>query len=122
MKNTANEVVACIVADVHFLNLPEFGEFHEYILVKQVKVLLQLLGVHAAPGLVCRVLVDVWEQQRLRELWLGVLAGALVAVAARPDLEEEGAVDSALVNLLVFLCAVDGRQVIGHFGQVKEND
>ena len=63
-------MVADIVTDIHFFNFAVFCQFCKDILVEQIKVLLQLLAAKVISREVVGVLVNVGEQQCLREDWL----------------------------------------------------
>jgi hypothetical protein len=58
--------VVVVVTDNHLFNLAVLAHLTPEILVKGVKVVLQLLGVHVALGVVCGVLVEVGEEDGLR--------------------------------------------------------
>ena len=100
--------VIVVVADDEFLELAVLAQLAPNVLVKGVKVVLQLRGVHPVLGVVGRVLVQVGHEDGLAVRGLDVLARAAVAVAAGADFEVEGAVD------FVELGAEDGREEIGH--------
>lgn len=65
-------------------------------------MVLQLTGVHLVLWIVCRVLIEVWEENRLAVRWLDVFARTSIAVATRANLVIERAVD--LVLLGSYLC------------------
>ena len=97
--------IIIIIAHHHLLRLPVLAHLAPKVLVKGVKVVLQLAGVHLVLGVVGRVLVQVGQEDGLRVGRLDVLAAAAVAVAAGADLVVEGAVD------LVLFGAEDGGEV-----------
>ena len=68
--------------------MPKLREFAIEIFVYGIKALLQLLLRQLAHGVVRRVVVDVREEDGLRERGLDVLARAAVAVAACANLRE----------------------------------
>ena len=74
--------VVVVVADYELLELTILAQLAPNILVKSIKVVLQLRRVHAVLGVVRRVLVQVRHQDRLTVRGLDVLSGAAVAVAA----------------------------------------
>ena len=76
-------------------------------------MILQLTRVHLDFGIVGRVLVQIWEQDRLRVGGFDVFARAAVAVAAGADFVVEGAVD------FVLLGAEDGGEVVGHLEVIE---
>lgn len=112
--DVADHVVREVVANVEALDLAELAELLEDVLVEVLEVLLDLarvdrlaLGVHSGGDHV-RPLVHVGEKQRRRDRRSVMEAGAPVAVAARADLEVEGAVDAVLLG------AEDRSQVLRH--------
>jgi hypothetical protein len=58
--------VVVVVTDNNLFNLAVLAHLTPEILVKGVKVVLQLLGVHVGLGVVCGVLVEVGEEDGLR--------------------------------------------------------
>ena len=96
--HVADQVVVVVVADDKLLELTVFAHLAPDVLIEGVEVVLQLLLVHAALGVVRRVLVEVRHEDRLRVGWLDVLATAAVAVAAGADFVVEGAVDLVLLG------------------------
>ena len=58
--------VVVVVAHDDLLNLSVLAHLTPEILVKGVEVVLELLRVHLALGVVCRVLVQVGEEDGLR--------------------------------------------------------
>lgn len=74
--------VVVVVADYELLELTVLAQLAPNILVKSIKVVLQLRRVHAVLGVVRWVLVQVRHQDRLAVRGLDVLSGAAVAVAA----------------------------------------
>lgn len=107
-------MVGEIIADVEALDVAEFAELLEYVLVEILEMLLDLAGLD---GLALGVdtggdhvgaLVHVGEKQRGGDGGAVVEAGAPVAVAAGADLEVEGAVDA------IFLGSEYGGQVLRH--------
>ena len=102
--DVADHVVGEVVADVEALDVAEFGEFGEDVLVEVLEVLLDLAGVE---GLALRVdagsdhvgaLVHVGEEEGRGDAGTVVEARAAVAVAARADLEVERAVHAVLLR------------------------
>lgn len=100
--------IIVIVAYDEFFDQPVLAQLAPNVLVERIKVHLHLLRVHLVLGVVCRVLVQVGQEDGLAVRRLDVLARAAVAVATCADLVVEGAVD------LVLLCAEDGGEVVGH--------
>lgn len=107
-KGEGKRTVIVVVADDEFLELAVLAQLAPNVLVKGVKVVLQLRGVHPVLGVVGRVLVQVGHEDGLAVRGLDVLARAAVAVAAGADFEVEGAVD------FVELGAEDGGEEVGH--------
>lgn len=107
--HVSDQMVSDVVANHHFVDFAILARHLDVeVLVEEIVVLLQLLGVEGAGGIVGRVQVDVWEEGGGGEGRLDVLAAALFPVSACADLEVEGAVD------LVLFCPVDGCQMVGH--------
>ena len=104
--------IIIIIAHDHLLRLAVLAHLAPKVLVKGVKVVLQLARVHLVLGVVGRVLVEVGQEDGLRVGRLDVLPAAAVAVPAGADLIVEGAVD------LVLLGAEDGGEVAAVFGCV----
>ena len=96
--HVADQVVIVVVADDKLLELAVFAHLTPDVLVEGIEVVLQLLLVHAALWIVCRVLIEVRHEYRLRVGRLDVLAAAAVAVAAGADFVVEGAVDLVLLG------------------------
>lgn len=110
-------MVGEVIADVEALDLPEFAELLEDILVEVLEVLLDLtrfnglaLGVHAGCDHV-RALVHVGEEKGRRDRGAIVEARATIAVTTCADLEVEGAVHPVLLG------AEDRSQVLRHRGK-----
>lgn len=110
----ADHVVGEVVTHVEALDLAVLAEFLKDVLVEILEVGLDLLRVDGVAlsinsrGDHVRTQVHVGEQQRRRDRRLVVQAGASVAMAARADLEVEGAVHAVLLR------AKDGSEVLGH--------
>lgn len=68
--------------------MAEFCELTIEVLVDRVKSFLELLLVKLADGVMRRVVVNVGQQNRLRERRLDVLARATVAVSAGTNLSK----------------------------------
>ena len=102
--------VIIVITNNNLLDLPKLAHLAPKVLVKRIEMHLQLLRIQLGLWVVCRVLVQVWEENGLGVGWLDVLSRAAVAVAAGPDLVVEGAVD------FVLLSAEDGGEVICHYG------
>jgi len=109
-----DHVVREVVAHVEALDLAVLAQLLEDVLVEVLEVLLDPLRVDGVPlrvharGDHVRPLVHVAQQQRRGDGRLVVQAGAPVAVAARADLEVEGAVHAVLLR------AKDGRKMLSH--------
>lgn len=71
-------------------------------------MVLELRSIHARFVVVCRVLVEIGEQDGLGVGGFDVFARAAVAVAAGADFVVEAAVDFVLFG------AEDGGEVVGH--------
>lgn len=79
--------------------MPILAKLNINILIKPIKVLLQLLFPDLIPfKRVRRVIINVCEQDRLRELRLDVFSGTAVAVSTGADFEVESAVDAVLLR------------------------
>lgn len=102
--------IIVVVADDEFLQLAVLAKLAPDVLVKGVKVVLQLRRVHPVLGVVGGVLVQVRHEDGLAVRGLDVFSRAAIAVATGADFEVEGAVD------LVELGAEDGGEEIGHCG------
>jgi hypothetical protein len=85
--------IVIVITNNNLLDQPILAQLAPDVLVKRIKVHLDLLRVHLVLGVVLRVLVEVREQDRLRVGWLDVFARAPVAMAAGADFVVEGAVD-----------------------------
>jgi hypothetical protein len=81
----SNEMVAGIVADMHLLQFPILAQLGVEILVKGVKVLLDMGGGEFGAGDMLGVLVDVSAEDGLGVVWFDVFSVAAVAVATGAD-------------------------------------
>ena len=88
--------VICIIADDHLFDLSEFTHFAPEVLVKGVKVMLELGRCHFVLGIVGWVLVHVWEEDGLAVGWFDMFSAAAVAVSTSSYLVVETAVDFVL--------------------------
>lgn len=104
--------IIIIITHNHLLHLPKLTHLAPKVLIKRIKMHLQLLRIQLRLWIIRWVLVEVWKQDGLGVGGLDVLPGAAVAVAAGTDLVVEGAVD------FVLLGAKDGGEVVGHGGQL----
>lgn len=100
--------IVVVVAYDDLFNLAVLAHLAPKVFVKGVKVVLQLGRVHLALGVVCRVLVQVGQEDRLRVRGLDVLSRAAVSVSAGADFVVEGAVD------FILLGSKNGSQVVCH--------
>lgn len=100
--------IIIIITHNHLLHLPKLAHLAPKVLIKRIKMHLQLLRIQLGLWIIGRILVQVREEDGLRVRRLDVLARAAVAVAAGADLVVEGAVD------FVLLGAEDGGEVVGH--------
>ena len=57
--------VIIVIANDDLFNLAKLAHFAPKVLVKGVKVVLQLGGIHLALWIVGRVLIQVWQENRL---------------------------------------------------------
>ncbi|TKR92948.1 hypothetical protein L596_007497 [Steinernema carpocapsae] len=113
--NVADHVFSNVVAHVHLLNLAVLlVQFGEDLLEEVVEVILFLFVVLAdlrkrvrLAHVDDRVVVEVFQQNRLGERRHDVRSGALVAMTACADLEIEGAVN------FILLSSVNGSQILG---------
>lgn len=112
MGEKIQHTIIVVVADDEFLQLAVLAKLAPNILVKGVKVVLQLRRVHPVLGVVGGVLVQVRHEDGLAVRGLDVFSRAAIAVATGADFEVEGAVD------LVELGAEDGGEEIGHLGML----
>lgn len=101
-------MVIVVVANNELLYQPVLAQLTPNIFVEGIKVHLHLLRIHLVLGVVCRVLVQIGQQDGLRVRWLDVFSRAAVPVAAGTDLVVKGTVD------LVLLGSEDGGEVVGH--------
>ncbi|MED6192819.1 hypothetical protein PIB30_013710 [Stylosanthes scabra] len=112
--DVSDHVVSEIVADVKALDVAELGELLEDVLVEIFEVLLDLARVERlavrvdAGGNHIGALVHIGQKERRGDRRAVMETGAAVAVAARPDLEVERAVNAVL------LCAENGCKVLRH--------
>ena len=83
--------VIVIVANDNLFNLAVLAHFAPKVLVKGIKVVLKLTGVHFVLRVVGRVLVQVRQEDGLAVRRLDVFPRAPVAVPARADLVVETA-------------------------------
>jgi hypothetical protein len=103
-----NEMVAYVIANMHFLQLAVFSELAEKVFIEGVEMLLDLLGVESVSRVVHRILVDVSAEDGLRVVWFDVFSGAVVAMTAGTYFVVEGTID------LVCLCSVYSSELAGH--------
>lgn len=82
--------VIVVVADDELLQLAVLAQLAPNVLVKGVKVVLQLRRVHPVLGVVRRVLVQVGHEDGLAVRGLDVFSRAAVAVAAGTDFLNDG--------------------------------
>lgn len=106
----AGLTIVVVIAHDNFLNLAKLAHFAPKVLIEGVKMVLQLARIHLDLGVVCRVLVEVGQEDGLRVRRLDVLARAPVAMPARANLVVEGTVD------LVGFSAKDRGEIVGHSG------
>jgi len=64
--DVADEMVIVVITNYHLFHLTVLAHLAEEILVKRVKVVLQLRGVHLVFGVEGRILVEVGEEDCLR--------------------------------------------------------
>jgi hypothetical protein len=81
----SNEMVAVIVADVHFLQFPVLTQLAVEILVKGIEMLLDLGRSEFCTRDMLGVLVDVSAEDGLGIVWFDVFSGAAVAVTTGAD-------------------------------------
>lgn len=82
-------MVSNVITYMHLDKLSEFGQFNEEVLVEVVELVLQLsIGDLAIWIPVAWIVVDVGDENCLREGGLGVLARTAVSVTAGSDLGE----------------------------------
>ena len=89
--DVADEMVVVVVADDDLLDLAVLAHFAEEVLVEGVKVVLQLRRIHLVLRVERRVLVQVWQQDRLAIRRLHVFPRAPVPVPACTNLVIERA-------------------------------
>ena len=89
-----HEMISDILTDFDLLNLAILGHFHIHVLVKQVKVLLDLLGSVVQRSVECGRLVDVGKEQSWGKGGFDVFSRTAVSVATCANFEIKGAVDS----------------------------
>jgi len=107
--DVTDEMVADVIADMHFEEVAVFDQFAEDVLVERFKVGGQFCLRELAVGVVSRVLVHVGDDQCLREGGLDVLPRASFPVPTCADLEIERAVH------LVLFRAVDVAEMGSHY-------
>ena len=90
--------------------MPKLRKLAIEIFIYGIKALLELLLGQLADGVMGGVVIDIWEQNRLRERWADVFPRAAVTVSTSTDFVVEGAVDSVL------LCTED----VGLFHGISE--
>lgn len=61
MKGMGRLTIIVIITNNHFFNLPKLAHLTPKVLIKRIKVILQLTRIHLVFGIVGRVLVKVWE-------------------------------------------------------------
>ena len=101
-------MVIVVVAHNDLLDLSVLAHLAPEILIEGVEVVLQLRRVHLVLRVVCGILVEVGEENRLRVRGFDVFAGAAVAVAAGANFVVEAAV------YFVLFGAKDGGEIVGH--------
>lgn len=98
--------IVVIVADDELFELTIFAQLAPNILVKGIKVVLQLRRVHAVLGVVRRVLVQVRHQDRLTVRWFDMFAGAAIAMAAGTDFLQR----KAMLAYCDSACSIGGER------------
>jgi hypothetical protein len=89
--------VIVVVAYYKLLHKSVLAQLAPDVLVEGVEMHLHLLRVHLILGIVCRILVQVREEDSLAVRRLDMLARAAVTVTAGANLVVEGAVDFVLL-------------------------
>ena len=84
--------VIIIITNNHLLNLPKLAHLAPKVLIKRIKVILQLTCIHLILRIIGRVLVEVGQENGLGVRGLDVFSRAAVAVATGADFVVEGAV------------------------------
>jgi hypothetical protein len=107
-KRRLKLTIIVIVTHHNLLDLAVLAHLAPEILVESVKMVLDLARIHLVLGVVCRVLVEIRQENCLRVGRLDMLARASIPVATGSDFVVEGAVD------LVLLGTEDGSEVVSH--------
>jgi hypothetical protein len=100
--------IIVIITDHHLFNLSKLAHFTPEILVKRIKVILQLTWIHLVLWIVCWILVEIWEENGLRVRGFNMFSRTAIAVATGSDFVVERAVE------FVCFCSEDGGEVIRH--------
>ena len=74
--------IIVVVAYHNFLNLTVFAHLAPKILIKRIEMILQLTRVHLVLRIVCRVLVEVREEDGLRVRRLDMFARTTITMTA----------------------------------------
>lgn len=98
--------IVVIVANDELLELTVLAQFTPDILVKGIKVVLQLRRVHAVLGVVRWVLVQVRHQDRLTIRGFDMFAGAAIAVAAGTNFLQ----GRTMLAYCVSVCSIGGER------------
>lgn len=95
-------MVSRIVTDEQLFDLTiSFGHLDPYVLVKEIKMLLDFCFAHATLRIVGWVLIHIGHDYGLTESGLDVFSRAFVTVPTGTNLEKEGTVDSMSARLVV---------------------
>ena len=106
--------VIVVVTHDDLLRLAIFAHLAPEILVESIEVVLELTGIHLVFWIVCRILVQIWQEDCLRVGGFDVFSRAAVAMAAGADFVVEGTID------FVLLSAKDRGEVVSHDGYAQE--
>jgi hypothetical protein len=73
---------------VKFEKMAKLRKFAIQIFVDGVEPLLELLLGELADGIMCRIMINIWQKNGLRERWFYMLSGAPVPVPTSTDLRD----------------------------------
>jgi len=86
-------MISDVVADVHLFNLAIFRQLDKEIFINVVKIFLDLGLGQIAAGIMRGVMVDIGNEDGLREVGLDVFTRTAISMSTSTDFEVEGAVD-----------------------------
>ena len=106
----AKLTVIVIITHDDLFGLAILAHLAPEVFVKGIEMILKLTGVHLIFGIICRILVEIGKENRLRIRRFNMLSRATITVAACANFVVKGAIDFILFS------SEDGGKVISHIG------